>query len=178
MMPSMVQSSKPRTQRRFRFSAPLHMRQHFLHAHLDKALRAKLKIKTRAVQISKGDTVKVMVGKKRGASGKVIAVNLRTGRIFIDSVLRKNAKGKELPIPIAVSNVYITDLNLGDRVRAAKLKVAVVPVTAEKEQKQPATAATAAPAATAPKPAPVQAQQLVVQKPQPAAVQPQQTTNK
>ena len=164
-MPGMIQSSKPKVQRRFRFSAPLHMRQHFLHAHLDKALRAKLKIKTRAVQISKGDTVKVMVGKKSGTSGKVIAVNLRSGRIFIDSVLRKNAKGKELPVPIAVSNVYITELNLSDRMRAAKLKVAVVP---EKKEQKPAPASATQTAA----PKPAQAQQTAQHSnTQPPAVQ-------
>lgn len=120
----MIQSSQPRKQRKFRYNAPMHVRQHFVHAHLDKSLKSKLNIKKRAVQISKGDTVKIMVGKKKKTTGKVTKVNLRTGRIAIDSLMKKNARGKEYNVWISASNVYITDLNLTDKIRAAKLKVA------------------------------------------------------
>ncbi len=121
----MIQSSQPRKQRKFRFNAPMHLRQHFLRVHLDKAVREKLKIRKRAVQVSEGDTVKVMHGAKRGTSGKVLTVSLRSGKITIDSLKRKTAKGKEYHIPVYASNVYITDLNLTDKVRAKKLNVAV-----------------------------------------------------
>jgi large subunit ribosomal protein L24 len=152
----MLKSSQPRKQRRFRFNAPLHVRQHFLHAHVDKTLRAKLNIKKRSIQISKGDTVKVMAGGKKGTSGKVTRTDLRTGKIAIDSLVRKTARGKEFNIPISVSNVYITDLNLSDKYRAAKLKVARV-VTKEIEVKpvaKPAEPKPTAPikAAKAPEP--------------------------
>lgn len=123
----MIQSGKARKQRLFRYTAPMHAKQHFAHAHIDKALRTKLNIKKRAIQISKGDTVKVMAGGKRGTTGKVTRVNLRTGRLYLDSLMKKNARGKEFGVSISVNNVYITDLNLSDKVRAAKLKVAVVP---------------------------------------------------
>ena len=129
----MIQSSKPRKQRFFRFNAPLHVRQHFLHAHLDKSLRSKLNLKKRAVQISRGDTVKIMVGKKKGTSGKVTKVDLRTGRIYLDSMVKKNARGKEFSVPISASNVYITNLNLIDKLRAAKLKVKVEATAQAKE---------------------------------------------
>ena len=122
----MIASSKPKKQRLFRFNAPLHERQHFLHAHLDKSARSKLGIKRSTVQISKGDTVKVMAGSKKGTTGKVTRVDLRTGRINIDTLMKKNARGKEFNIPISASNVYITDLNLSDKYRAAKFKVARV----------------------------------------------------
>lgn len=119
----MIQSSKPRVQRLFRFTAPLHQRQHFVNAHVDKALRAKLGIKRRAIRLSKGDTVKIMSGSKRGTSGKVTMVDLRKGRIHIAAMVKKNAKGKEFNISISPSNVYITDLNLEDKFRADKLKL-------------------------------------------------------
>ncbi len=122
----MIASGKPRYQRHFRFNAPMHIRQHFLHVHVDKALRAKLKLAGRTVQVSRGDTVKVMAGSKRGTTGKVTSVNLRTGRIILDSLSRKNARGKEVPVSVYASNVYVTDLNLSDKFRAAKLKVAQV----------------------------------------------------
>ncbi|MCL5430428.1 MAG: 50S ribosomal protein L24 [Candidatus Marsarchaeota archaeon] len=136
----MIKSGKPRNQRRFRYTAPLHQRQHFLHAHIDKQLRKKLNLAKRTVQISKGDTVKIMSGSKRGSSGKVSAVNLRSGRIMIEGVTRKTRKGKETGIQVNVSNVYITDLNLTDKIRAAKLKVAVQPKPQPQQKKEkPAT---------------------------------------
>ena len=121
---TMIKSSKPKKQRFFRFNAPMHVRQHFVHAHLDKSIRTKLGIKKRAVQISKGDTIKIMAGSKKGTTGKVTSVNLRTGRIGIDSLMKKNARGKEFSVMISTNNVYITDLNLSDKRRAAKLRVA------------------------------------------------------
>lgn len=134
----MIESSKPRKQRHFRFNAPMHARQHFVHAHVDKELGAKLGMKRRAVQISRGDTVRVMSGSKKGTSGKVTRVDLRTGRVFIDSLMRKNARGKEHGVGISSSNVYITALNLTDKVRAAKLRLAPQPVA--KEIKAPQSA--------------------------------------
>ncbi len=121
----MIKSSKPRRQRFFRFNADMHERQHFVHAHLDKQLKQKLGIKARAVQISKGDSVKVMAGGNKGKTGKVTAVNMRKGSVFIDALKKKNARGKEYSVPVSSSNIYITDLNLSDRLRAAKLKVKV-----------------------------------------------------
>ncbi|MGC8652151.1 MAG: 50S ribosomal protein L24 [Candidatus Micrarchaeia archaeon] len=118
----MIESGKPRKQRRYRFSAPLHAKQHFLHAHISKELREKLKLSKRAIQVAKGDSVKVVSGGNSGKEGKVTRVDLRNGFVYIDAIKRKNAKGKELDVPIRASNVYITDLNLSDKIRAAKIK--------------------------------------------------------
>ncbi|MGC8496177.1 MAG: 50S ribosomal protein L24 [Candidatus Micrarchaeia archaeon] len=118
----MIKSSKPRKQRFYRFNAPLHSMQHFLHAHVDKSLRQKLKLKKRTLQVSKGDTVKVVSGGNKGKSGKVTAVNLRKGFVYIDTLKKKNARGKEYSVPVHVSNVYITDLNMSDKIRSAKIK--------------------------------------------------------
>lgn len=133
----MIESGKPRKQRFFRFNAPMHVRQHFLHSHVDKTLRSKLNIRQKSVQISKGDTVKVMAGGKKGSTGKVTRVDLRTGKITIDSLVKKNSRGKEFNIPISASNVYITDLNLTDKYRAAKLKVARVEAKKETKKEAP-----------------------------------------
>jgi large subunit ribosomal protein L24 len=129
----MIRSSKPKKQRFFRFNAPLHVRQHFVHSHIDKSLMKKLNIKKSSVQISRGDTVKVMAGSKKGTSGKVTKVSLKTGRISIDSLTKKNARGKEFNVSISASNVYITDLNLTDKYRAEKLHLA----RQQKETKAP-----------------------------------------
>jgi large subunit ribosomal protein L24 len=132
----MIQSSKPRSQRLFRFTAPLHQRQHFMNAHVDKALRGK--IKKRAIRVVKGDTVKIMSGAKRGTTGKVTEVDLKRGRIKVSSLMKKNAKGKEFSVSISPSNVYITDLNLEDKFRADRFKLAQTPKAKEEKPATPA----------------------------------------
>ena len=117
----MIKSSKPRNQRLFRYTAPMHVRQKFVHVHVDKTLRKKLNL-PRAIQISKGDTIKIEVGKLKGKTGVVSAVNLKTNKILINGIVRKNSKGKEIGIPISTNNVSIIDINLNDKVRAKKLK--------------------------------------------------------
>ncbi|HUB92593.1 MAG TPA: 50S ribosomal protein L24 [Candidatus Saccharimonadales bacterium] len=118
-----MSSMQPRIQRFRRFNAPMHVRQKFAHAHISKELKAKLGIKRRAVQVRKGDTVKVMSGKNLGKAGKVNRVDLKDSTVLIDGIVRKTAKGKELQVPIRISKVYITDLDLSDSRRKAKLGV-------------------------------------------------------
>jgi large subunit ribosomal protein L24 len=120
----MISSSKPRKQRKFRFNAPMHERQRFLHVHLSKEVKAKLGIKKRATQIRKGDMVRVVSGAHKGKTGKVSMVSLRSNRIYVDSIVRKTQKGKEIHIPVYSSNVYITDLDLADKMRKKSLGVA------------------------------------------------------
>lgn len=117
----MIKSAKPRKQRYFRFNASMHQRQKFLHVHISKELQQKLGIKKRSMQIKKGDTVKVMKGKFRGKSGKINTVDLRKNRITVETITRKTAKNKEIPIPIYASSVYITDLDLTDKLRSEKV---------------------------------------------------------
>lgn len=120
----MIQSSKPRKQRLFRYNAANHLRQRFVHARIAKELATKLGIKRRNVGVRKGDTVKVMSGASRGKTGKVLGVELGRAIVFVEGITRKNAKGRESQIPISASNVYITDLDLNDKLRSAKLQIA------------------------------------------------------
>jgi ribosomal protein L24p/L26e, archaeal/eukaryotic len=117
----MVRSSKPRKQRKYRYTAPLHVRKHFMHVHISKDVASKSGTKRRSAQVSRGDTVKIMSGSRKGKTGKVSKVDTIRGFIFIDGIARKNAKGRELQIPIRPSAVYITELNMTDKKRAAKL---------------------------------------------------------
>ncbi len=119
----MIQSSQPRKERKFRFTAPLHDRQKFLHAHVSEELAKKLGIKSRSISMRKGDTVKVQSGAHRGKTGKVSKVNLHNGRIYIDGINRKDAKGKEFPIPVYSSNVYLIDIDLTDKLRTEKIEM-------------------------------------------------------
>ncbi len=114
----------------------MHVRQHFVHSHIDKSLRTKLKITKKSIQIARGDTVKVMTGSKKGTIGRVTGVNLRTGRITIDSLTRKTMRGKEAKLQIYASNVYIMELNLSDKIRAGKLKLAPIPLSQPAQPKK------------------------------------------
>jgi large subunit ribosomal protein L24 len=42
--------------------------------------------RNKSLNIKKGDTVKVIAGKDKGAEGKVIAVNRETGRVVVEGV--------------------------------------------------------------------------------------------
>ena len=116
-----IQSSKARKQRKFRFTAPHHFRQRFVHAHISKELATKLGIKKRAIAVRKGDTVKIMAGKQKGKTGKVAEVDMLKGRITIEGIVKKNMKGKEKMVPMSTSNVYLVDLDLTDTLRNEKI---------------------------------------------------------
>ena len=81
-----------------------------------------LGIKRRSIEARKGDTVKVMAGDSKGKSGKITDVNLKTGKIMVDGIVRKNSKNKELQIAIYASNTYLTDIDLSDKLRKAEIE--------------------------------------------------------
>ncbi|MEM2174567.1 MAG: 50S ribosomal protein L24 [Candidatus Micrarchaeia archaeon] len=99
---------RPRTQRKKRFSAPLHIRGKFVHSHLSKDLQKK--IKKRSIRVRKGDKVKIVRGDFRGKEGKVVNVSLKKCKIFVEGVTRKKARGQEVLVPIDPSNVIIVEL--------------------------------------------------------------------
>lgn len=128
----MIQSGQPRKQRKFRANAPMHIRQNFVNVHISKELSAKLGLKRRSIEVRKGDTVKVMAGDSRGKTGKVAEVDLKTGKVFIEGLARKNAKNKDKTIPIYSSNLYLTDLDLTDKYRQAEVERKPKPESSKK----------------------------------------------
>lgn len=119
-MANRVSSGQPRKQRKARIDAPLHVRQKYLHARLEKKLADKYEL--RSVQIRKGDTVKVLRGDFRGREGKVARVNLKGESIEVDGVTVHKADGSEVARPIHPSNVILTKLELKDKLRTSKLE--------------------------------------------------------
>lgn len=103
-----VRSVQARKQRVFRFRAPLHVRGHFVHSHLSKDLRKQMK--KRAVRVRNGDGVRIVRGRFAKKEGKVIGVNLRAGKIYIEGVTQRKARGQEAKVPIDPSNVIIMKL--------------------------------------------------------------------
>ncbi len=101
---------KSDTERKDYHSEKLHKRKNRMHSHLSKELRSRLKSKKRAVSLRKGDTVKVMRGPHKGKEAKVSDVNVVRRKVFLEGITVKNARGRELPVPLEASNLLLTAL--------------------------------------------------------------------
>jgi large subunit ribosomal protein L24 len=108
-------SKKPRKQRKFLYEAPLHLRRKLLSAHLSKELIKKYK--TRSLPVRKGDEVLIMRGKFKGKGGKVVRVDTKKYRIYVEGITIKKTSGQERLFPIHPSKVKITRLDLSDKYR-------------------------------------------------------------
>jgi len=102
-------------QRKYRYNAPLHVRQKMISAHLDKKLRKETG--RRSIPLRRDDEVKVMAGGFKGKTGKVTRVDLKKLRVFVDSVKKKKVSGQEVEISIDPSNLMVIKLNLDDKKR-------------------------------------------------------------
>ena len=115
--PAWKGSTQPRKQRKFRRNAPLHVRHHFLAAHLSEDLRRETG--RRALPLRKGDEVRVLRGSKRGLTGVIDMIDLRNARVTIDSMKVKKVDGSEVLKPISPSNLLVTKLSMDDKKRKA-----------------------------------------------------------
>ena len=114
---SWKRSTQPRKQRKFRYNAPLHVRQKLVHVHLSSELRQKHG--TRAMQVRKGDKVKVLRGKFRKQEGKVERVELKRERVFVIGMDYTKKNGTKIPVPLRPSNLMIVALEMADKRRKA-----------------------------------------------------------
>ncbi|MDK2892414.1 50S ribosomal protein L24 [Methanohalophilus sp.] len=112
-------SKQPRKQRKVRYNAPLHVKQKYISAPLSKDLRSKYG--RRSARVAVGDKVVVTRGDHAGTKGEVEVVSLKNGTIVVDGIYVTKADGTEVPRPLYPSNVIITELNLDDKQRAARL---------------------------------------------------------
>lgn len=108
-------SKQPRKQRKYRANAPLHLRKKFVNANLSKELRKNQG--KRSIQLKKGDVVKIMRGKFKGKTGKVLEVKLRDSRIFIEGIQAKKQDGSKVNIRLQPSNLQIIELS--DRAKSS-----------------------------------------------------------
>src|SRR3990167_6088280 len=110
-------SSQPRKQRKYRYNAPLHVRQKLVHVHLSSELRQKHG--SRAMQVRKGDKVKVLRGKFRKQEGKVERVELKRERLFVTGMEYTKKNGTKILVPLRPSNLMIVVLEMADKRRKA-----------------------------------------------------------
>lgn len=75
----------------------------------------------RSVRVNSGDTVEVLRGDFAGEDGEVVDVDLREATITVEEVTLETADGEEIARPLDASNVRVTDLDLSDDVRKARL---------------------------------------------------------
>ncbi len=111
-----VVSSKPsKVRKREVYNAPLHVRSKRIVAPLSKELREKLGIKR--IRVRKGDKVLIVRGSFKGHEGRVIGVNVKRERIYVEGAVLRKADGTEVPYPIHPSKVVVTELDLSDKRR-------------------------------------------------------------
>ena len=108
-------SKKVRKQRKYRYTAPLHIKKKFLGSHLSKELRNKYN--RRNITVIKGDKVKVLRGQFKGHVGKVEKVNIKESKILVSGIEIQKKDGNKIQPLIHPSNIIIEDLNLDDKKR-------------------------------------------------------------
>ncbi len=121
-------SKKPRKQRKFLYTAPLHLRRKILAAHLSKELREKYK--RRSLPVRKGDEVQVMSGKFKGRTGNISKINLKKYRVYI-GITRKRTVGTEAQVSFHPSKLKILNLNLNDKRRQKILERKGIKITSD-----------------------------------------------
>jgi large subunit ribosomal protein L24 len=108
-------STQPRKQRKYAANAPLHIKKKQLSANLSKELRKKFKI--RNIEVRKGDTVKIMRGKFKKKTGKIIEVNVKKSKVKIEGIQVKKQDGSKANVRMWPSNLQIIELNTDDKKR-------------------------------------------------------------
>ncbi len=106
-------SKQPRKQRKYRYNAPLHQQNRFLHVHLSKELRKKYG--KRSLGVRTGDKVKIFIGSAKGKEGKVSSVNSKKGKVFIEGFERIKADGSKVLLSFEPSNLLIIEIGKEDK---------------------------------------------------------------
>jgi len=112
-------SRKPNKQRKYSANAGLHLKRKFMSANLSKELRKKYG--KRNFPLRKGDHVKIMRGKFRKKTGKIMLVDMKKIKVEIEGIQMKKQDGSKANIKFNPSALQITELNLEDRKRTESL---------------------------------------------------------
>jgi large subunit ribosomal protein L24 len=113
-------TEQPRKQRTRTRDASLHERQNQVRAPLSDDLREEYD--QRNVRVNAGDTVEVTRGDFAGEEGEVLKVDLRDSVVHVEDVTLESADGEEVPRALDASNLRVTDLDLDDDRREARLE--------------------------------------------------------
>lgn len=100
-------------------SAPAHIKRRTLVSHLSEDLSQKHRAKKLSVRT--GDSVRILRGDFAGLEGKVETVDSSSGRLYVEGMTREKAAGVASKLPVHVSKVVLTNLNLSDKWRSGLL---------------------------------------------------------
>ncbi len=103
---------KPGKSRKKRFNAPSHIRRKFMSAPLSPALKSQYG--TRSMPVRRDDTVTITKGDRRLTEGRILRVDMKRNRLYVEGVTRNRMDGSTMQIPIRPENVMITRLALDD----------------------------------------------------------------
>ncbi|MFA5071476.1 MAG: 50S ribosomal protein L24 [Candidatus Pacearchaeota archaeon] len=113
-------SKQPRKQRKYVAKAPLHIKRKLLSVNLSKDLRKK--VGKRNVVVRKGDNVKVMTGKFKGKTGKIIQVFTKKSKVTVEGIQVKKQDGSKANIKLHPSNLQIIEMDMNDKKRISNKK--------------------------------------------------------
>ena len=126
-------ASKRRTQRKLQLGAPSSVKRKLMSSHLNKSLRDQYKI--RSLPIKRGDEVKILKGKGKGRTGKVVQVYRKRNVIYVDKVQRDKQNGQTVFLPIKPSYCLIEKLLINkDRTKTIEKRAAINLKAAEKHK--------------------------------------------
>ncbi len=111
--------TKPNKNRKRRYNAPNHVLRKYLSAPLSPSLKIQYGAKTMPVRLD--DTLMVTKGDRKLTEGKVIRVDTKKCKLYIEGLTRTKLDGTVVQIPIRPENVMIVGLELKDPKRKAIL---------------------------------------------------------
>jgi large subunit ribosomal protein L26e len=127
-------SSSRRVQRKRQLGASSSLKRKLMSCHLVKSLRDQYKL--RSLPIKRGDEVKILKGKAKGKSGKVVQVYRKKNIIYVDKVNREKQNGQTVFLPIKPSYCVIEKLLINkDRTKTIEKRAAIKVKNAEKWKK-------------------------------------------
>ena len=101
---------KADTERTIRYQSKMHKKKDFLHVHVSKELKKKLKVTKRSLLVHKGDKVKIMRGFARDKTGKVADVDYNNTKVYVEGISKRTARGKEVLVALQPSNLMLIEL--------------------------------------------------------------------
>jgi ribosomal protein uL24 len=93
-------------------NAPIHVRRQRISAPLSPNLKTQYGAKT--MPVIRDDTVTITKGDRKLTEGKVLRVNTKHSKLYIEGVTRTRLDGSTVQIPVRAENVMITKLHLDD----------------------------------------------------------------
>lgn len=112
-------SKQPRKQRKYRYNAPLHIKNKFMSVHFSKELRSRYK--RRNITARKGDKINIVRGQFSGKTGKISGVDVKRCKIYVEGIEIVKKDGTKISPPIHPSNVVLIEITTDDKKRMKKL---------------------------------------------------------